>query len=578
MPDDDLVSLTGFETPDSADNDSQEGTAKTFNAFVDMPAQSDPLGHLHEELRTLNTKVDQLESSISKKVTGDIQSSVRSIVADTLKENLLGLLSKALKNTLPQMIKDSIKQSVSESIEEKLPLFVTLQQELSKVIKTKLGVSVRNKVRKGMQAVSNKLASVQSTMATNSQHVQDLRREQPPAHELLNVEQAPPVSEENALVLHALVEKSSEENTSEKNVSDDEPSVKKLKFLISTSSSYLSPTPFKSILHEPIRKPDTTKMTIEQFTEHLNKTTLSIFSPTPLRVLTPLRDPTPPRDESKRKGIATEEPLKDIMPFMEEGGSVPKIPSFKSFVIPEGQLTNEDVMAQLKEMKRLVDLKAEKEKSEKSLQKIINPGTIRAQVQKMADYEAKRKKMLDEYNHQISHRVDQLPIIKISYRVNSSKEATMRITKGNDPLNLTVYEKFRLKTLGFSEWLEAKALGIPPPPELSTFGISINDTKRKRISEILQEVFVKENVVVNGMHKNLVPPSGVEGRKGLVIREPESGVFFYNGNFDLTSTSIEGLAECKASASNLRRIQVKDIVKEVKDYLKAYSSAGMDIS
>ncbi|GKB48388.1 hypothetical protein Tco_0899141, partial [Tanacetum coccineum] len=41
---------------------------------------------------------------------------------------------------------------------------------------------------------------------------------------------------------------------------------------------------------------------------------------------------------------------------------------------------------------------------------------------------------------------------------------------------------------------------------------------------------------------------------------------------------IEELTKCKASASNLRRIQVKDIVKEVKDYLKTYSSAGMDIS
>ncbi|GJS90359.1 hypothetical protein Tco_0772995 [Tanacetum coccineum] len=38
------------------------------------------------------------------------------------------------------------------------------------------------------------------------------------------------------------------------------------------------------------------------------------------------------------------------------------------------------------------------------------------------------------------------------------------------------------------------------------------------------------------------------------------------------------ISECKASASNLRRIQVKDIIKEVKDYLKTYSSAGMDIS
>ncbi|GKF18670.1 hypothetical protein Tco_0063588, partial [Tanacetum coccineum] len=45
----------------------------------------------------------------------------------------------------------------------------------------------------------------------------------------------------------------------------------------------------------------------------------------------------------------------------------------------------------------------------------------------------------------------------------------------------------------------------------------------------------------------------------------------------IASASIEGLAECKASASNLGRIQVKDIIKEVEDYLKTYSSAGIDI-
>ncbi|GJR58215.1 galactose-binding domain-like protein [Tanacetum coccineum] len=41
---------------------------------------------------------------------------------------------------------------------------------------------------------------------------------------------------------------------------------------------------------------------------------------------------------------------------------------------------------------------------------------------------------------------------------------------------------------------------------------------------------------------------------------------------------MKGLSECKASESNIRRIRVRDIVKEVKDYLKTYSSAGMDIS
>nr|GEX91346.1 hypothetical protein [Tanacetum cinerariifolium] len=137
-----------------------------------------------------------------------------------------------------------------------------------------------------MKAVSDKLASVQSIVATNSQHVQDLRLmfkdmvflleaadvfkkanaegekweknnletlnkekdaqhpnqtqgeqhsgdttmanaqgEKPPAQELSDLEQAPPINEESALVLYGSVEKSSEENISEKNVSDDEPSV-----------------------------------------------------------------------------------------------------------------------------------------------------------------------------------------------------------------------------------------------------------------------------------------------------------------------------------------------------------------
>ncbi|GKA30880.1 hypothetical protein Tco_0717185 [Tanacetum coccineum] len=99
MPDDDPISLPGFETPNSADNDSQEGTAVTLHASVDMPAQSDPLGHLQEELRILNTKVDQLESSIFKKVTNNIQSSIPLLVVDTLKAHLLGLLSSSEKHS-----------------------------------------------------------------------------------------------------------------------------------------------------------------------------------------------------------------------------------------------------------------------------------------------------------------------------------------------------------------------------------------------------------------------------------------------------------------------------------------------
>ncbi|GKA48216.1 hypothetical protein Tco_0755039 [Tanacetum coccineum] len=108
----------------------------------------------------------------------------------------------------------------------------------------------------------------------------------------------------------------------------------------------------------------------------------------------------------------------------------------------------------------------------------------------------------------------------------------MKITRGDNPLNLVVHPNFRLKTLGFGKWLEAKKLRLPPPSALATFGLTTEDKKRKRI-KILEEVFVKENIVVDGMHRNLVPPPGIEGRQGLVIREPESGIFFYNGNWDL---------------------------------------------
>ncbi|GJY82992.1 hypothetical protein Tco_0496368, partial [Tanacetum coccineum] len=315
-------------------------------------------------------------------------------------------------------------------------------------------------------------------------------------------------------------------------------------------------------------------------------------------------------------------------------GSAPKISSLKSFLIPEEPPSQEKVMAQLMEMKRLVDLKAEKEKSKKFLKKILNPAIIGAQTQKMAEHEAKRQKMLDEYNHQISFRANQLSITKISYVVNPNKEATMKITRGDNPLNLIVHPNFRLKTLGFSEWLEwvinhAKKLGLPPPPALATFGMTVEDKKRKR-TEILKEVFVTENVTVDGMHKNLVPPLGIEGRQGLVIREPESRIFFYHGNWDLVFQreeefylattaqlirlqrsiqrgtpeaeeifiKLELTIEARDDAAQardivkdnldglgqhilrelFRRIQVKDIVKEVEDYLKTYSSAGMDIS
>nr|GEW01286.1 integrase, catalytic region, zinc finger, CCHC-type, peptidase aspartic, catalytic [Tanacetum cinerariifolium] len=157
------------------------------------------------------------------------------------------------------------------------------------------------------------------------------------------------------------------------------------------------------------------------------------------------------------------------------------------------------------------------------------------------------------------------------------------------------------------QWVinQAKRLGLSSPPKLANIGPAAEKKKRKRV-EFFKEVFVIEDVRVDGMGRNLIPPPGFIPIQGLVISKPESEIFFMNRNtnicfqreneFHLTPTTklirlqnqikvdskdsevMKGLFECKASESNVRRIQVKDIIKEVKDYLKTYSSAGMDIS
>nr|GEW70390.1 hypothetical protein [Tanacetum cinerariifolium] len=76
-------------------------------------------------------------------------------------------------------------------------------------------------------------------------------------------------------------------------------------------------------------------------------------------------------------------------------------------------------------------------------------------------------------------------------------------SKANDQLFKNMKEKF--------QWVATQAgkLSISPPPQLSAFGLSALDKKRKRSYEIIKEVFVMEDIVVDGMHMNVVPPLGV---------------------------------------------------------------------
>ncbi|GJR93458.1 hypothetical protein Tco_0265632 [Tanacetum coccineum] len=117
----------------------------------------------------------------------------------------------------------------------------------------------------------------------------------------------------------------------------------------------------------------------------------------------------------------------------------------------------------------------------------MNLANIKAQAQKIAEYEVKRAKILNEYNDCINQRADELPIMKITYRVSSSNDATMRIIRGNDPLNVVVHDKFRIKTLGFSEWIEVHSLA--------------SKTKSKSNDQLLKNLRAKFQWVISEAQK-----------------------------------------------------------------------------
>ncbi|GKD47026.1 hypothetical protein Tco_1271671 [Tanacetum coccineum] len=515
-----------------------------------------------------------------------LNESVPRMVADIFEERIHDLLSDTLKNILPRLIKDSEIQCSQRD--------------------GKLKACVSSKGDE--QGYSHK-----------SWQLVDLIRE------LVRLIEPVPASAKAATEWENVSTQAQSDHVKDNNPAEDIPSP--------AQGEQVATVIFNNISYD-------------QFTANLFSSRSSEYSLTP----------PPPKVVDKGKVIAFEDDqIKQIMPLMDQGGSTLSLSILNQFrAAREGQMTIEEAKAQMKEIKRLAELKAEKEKFEKRLKKVMTPDELRAQAEGLARYEAKRAKKLEEYNHCISFRADPSPITKISYQINNStKEASMRIIRNNQPLNLTVYDRFVLKMLGFSEWLElhdlasrvviqAGKLGISPLHQLSAFGLSTSDKKRKKSFEILKEVFVKEDIVVDGMHRNLVPRLGVVASGGLAIREPASVIFFYNGNFDMifqreeeyhlatnhqliriqnvikknsvaakgmfnklnfviearndvvearkivldnlglagckASTSNEGLPECKASASNLRRIQVRDIVKEVEDYLKTYSSAEMDIN
>ncbi|GJR17478.1 hypothetical protein Tco_0966005 [Tanacetum coccineum] len=99
----------------------------------------------------------------------------------------------------------------------------------------------------------------------------------------------------------------------------EEPPAKKLKF---NELDFIipSPIPLKSIMPQGIRPlVIINNIPLDQFTTSLFSTSSSEFSPTPLINIS-----------DKGKGIATkEDPAKQLMPLIEQGGSTLKLPNLQ---------------------------------------------------------------------------------------------------------------------------------------------------------------------------------------------------------------------------------------------------------
>nr|GEZ34231.1 hypothetical protein [Tanacetum cinerariifolium]GEZ83929.1 hypothetical protein [Tanacetum cinerariifolium] len=106
------------------------------------------------------------------------------------------------------------------------------------------------------------------------------------------------------------------------------------------------------------------------------------------------------------------------------------------------------------------------------------------------------------------------------------KQLIPLIEKGGSTPNLSNLNQSKL----MRKWVatQAEKLGIPSPPELTAFELSLVSKKRNRTAEIIKVVFVKDDIVVDEMHTKLFPHAGVIGSPGLVIDEPKARIFVYD--------------------------------------------------
>ncbi|GJW26132.1 hypothetical protein Tco_0039943 [Tanacetum coccineum] len=96
MPGDEIESLYGFEEPETNDD--------TISVR--------PLGHHQANFSSLVASIQNLESSLSKKVADKIKESFPRMVVNALEERLPKMLFDTLKTILPDLLQDSMNKAL----------------------------------------------------------------------------------------------------------------------------------------------------------------------------------------------------------------------------------------------------------------------------------------------------------------------------------------------------------------------------------------------------------------------------------------------------------------------------------
>lgn len=115
-----------------------------------------------------------------------------------------------------------------------------------------------------------------------------------------------------------------------------------------------------------------------------------------------------------------------------------------------------------------MSLKEAQNKSEELIRLKLNKTDVEAQKRKLKEHEDKKQRANDELLRIIQHKDNPQEVTNIKYTMKKNKEPTIRITRNNDLVTLTLCNNFSLKDLGLSERLEMQYIA------LKIFGQSIN--------------------------------------------------------------------------------------------------------